>query len=94
MTLGKRYRSKTRLLMDILKAVKEEGDATVTRLLFIANLSHPRLKEYLDELQGKGWIEQGEAEGKTVWRITNDGQKVLGELDRIERSMADFGLDL
>lgn len=80
--------------MDILKSVKDEGDATITRLLFLANLSHPRLKEYLDELQRKGWIAQGENDGKAVWRITGEGQKVLGELDRIERSMADFGLDL
>ncbi len=74
--------------------MKQEGEATVTRLLFLANLSHPRLKEYLDGLRAKGWIEESGTEGKKVWRVTKAGEEMLGHLDRIDRFMADFGLDL
>ena len=49
----KTYRSRLKIVLDILKAI-EEGEDRVTRILLYANLSHERLVKYLDELVEKG----------------------------------------
>lgn len=92
--MGKEYRSKSRILLDLLRGVRDEGEAGVTRLLLLANLSHPRLVGYLEELESKGWVEPLQEGGRTLWRITTQGQQVLAELARVEKMMQDFGLEL
>ncbi len=90
----KPYRSKSRLVLDVLRAVKDEGTAQTTRLLLLANLSHPRLQEHLKDLVGKGWIVEVDSEGRKAWQVTEEGQRVIRELQRIEDAMQDFGLAL
>lgn len=92
--MAKPYRSRTRVLLDLLRAVQAEEPAQVTRLLFVANLSHPRLKEYLDELEDKGWIAEtgAGAEGRKAWTMTSAGHGVLAEMRRVEAVMEDYGL--
>lgn len=92
--VGKEYRSKSRILLDLLRGIRDEGRAGVTRLLLLANLSHPRLVAYLEELESKGWVESTEEGGRTLWQITSRGREVLAELARVEKVMQDFGLGL
>ncbi|MGB0651568.1 MAG: winged helix-turn-helix domain-containing protein [Thermoplasmatota archaeon] len=96
--MPKPYRSRSRIVLDILRAVRDEGDAQVTRLLLLSNLSHPRLKEHLDELTGKGWLAEADdaegTDGRRSWRLTEEGRRMLAELDRIDQAMQDLGLGL
>lgn len=92
--MAKEYRSRTRILFDILAAVRGEKQAAVTRLLFLANLSHDRLTAYLKELVDRGWLLEQEANNRRSWSLTEEGRRVLIELDRIHRFMDDFGLEL
>jgi predicted transcriptional regulator len=91
--MAKEYRSRSRILLDVLRGVRDEGEAGVTRLLLLANLSHPRLTEYLKELEDKGWVVRVEEGKRSLWKVTDEGVRVIGELSRVERMMQDFGLD-
>jgi predicted transcriptional regulator len=92
--MPKEYRSRTRILLDILRAVRDEKVAAVTRLLFLANLSHDRLTGYLKELQEKGWVREDSNENRRVFELTEEGRAVLLEIERVARFMDDFGLGL
>ena len=92
--MAKEYRSRNRILLDLLRAVKNEEGIGTTRLLFLANLSHERLQEYLGEGLQRGWILKTSASDRSTYRLTPEGQRFLGELDRIDRFMADFGMSL
>lgn len=92
--MPKEYRSRNRILLDLLRAVKKEPGLGTTRLLFHANLSHDRLQEYLAEALGRRWIAESTQSDRRGYTLTSEGQRALGELDRIDRMMADFGLGL
>ncbi len=92
--MAKPYRSKSRLVMDVLHAMAEEGPVGVTRLLFIANLTHGRLQEHLGHLEQEGWATAQEIEGRPHWSLTEQGHQVLAELRRVDQAMQDFGLAL
>lgn len=92
--MAKEYRSRTKILVDLLTAVRDEEHAGVTRLLFLANLSHDRLKEYLDELDQRGWVSREVDGNRTLWQLTEQGRATLIELRKVQRLMADFGLGL
>jgi predicted transcriptional regulator len=92
--MAREYRTRSRLILDVLRTVQDEGEARTNRILLIANLSHARLQGLVDELEGKGWIEAvTEAEPK-AWRITDAGRGVLRSLEGVDDLMRDFGLRL
>ncbi len=93
--MPKAYRSKSRLAYDVLAALSQDGGAShVSRLLLLANLTHARLKEHLDDMLAKGWVVQSEEDGRKVVALTDAGHKVLRELQKIDEAMNDFGLAL
>ena len=85
-------RSALRINLDILNAVREEGDAKPTHILYKANLSHDRLVKYLDELTGKGLIEMKQEGENRSYRITTKGVSFLIEIRRAEAFIQGFGL--
>jgi predicted transcriptional regulator len=92
--MAKPYRSRSRLVLDVLRAVRSEGKAQVTRLLLLANLTHPRLMEHLEPLVAKGWLSEVDADGHKAWTLTPAGQAAVVELERMEEALMDFGLAL
>jgi hypothetical protein len=52
----KTYRSRSRLVMDLLAAIASEGPVGVTRLLVVANLTHATLQELLASFEARGWV--------------------------------------
>ena len=88
--MPKPYRSKGRVVMDILAAVQREGPVGITRLLTVANLTHGRVLEHLGSLEANGLV----ANGGSGWTITEKGSQALQELLRVDRAMRDFGIDL
>ena len=90
----KPYRSRLKIIADILKAIREEGEGRITKILLYANLSHGRLMKYLEELSGKGLIEEVEERGGKAYRLTERGYKFLEELERAERLAEAFGFKL
>ena len=89
---AERQRSALRIQLDILNAVRDEGDAKPTHILYKANLSHDRLVRYLDELAAKGLIEvQQEGENRT-YKMTPKGVSFLIEMRRAESFVQGFGM--
>ena len=89
---AEKQRSALRIHLDILNAVRDEGDAKPTHILYKANLSHDRLVRYLDELTGKGLIEVHQDGENRYYTMTPKGISFLIELRRAESFIQGFGL--
>lgn len=92
--MPKEYRGRIRILSDILHATNTEPGIGTTRLLFLSNLSHDRLTDYVAELKSKGLIDEKENEGRRQFFMTEKGHRFLAEVRRIQGFMADFGLEM
>jgi len=95
MTSEKAYRSKTRIYLDMLRTIRSEGGKSgPTKILYGANLSHDRLKKYLDQLIKLGLITESKEEDKTHYLLTDRGVDFLREFGRIERFAEAFGIGI
>ncbi len=88
--LHSKQRSAARVTLDILRVLRDDGPIHVTRLLAKSNMNHVRLKPYLEELSGRAWV----SEDAGQWLLTPDGRAAVLHLERIERSLGDFGMGL
>ena len=92
--MKKRYRSRIRIIMDILDVIDNleytEGTALPTKIMYLSNLSYERLNQYLDELIMRKLIEKS---GKG-FKLTEEGRRFRSELHRIEKFLDAFGLEL
>lgn len=87
-----KQRSVLRIQLDILNAVRDEGNAKPTHILYKANLSHDRLVKYLDELTAKGLIQVQQEGENRFYRMTPKGISFLIEIRRAEAFILGFGL--
>ena len=87
------YRSSSRLVMDLLAAIQAEGPVGVTRLLLVANMTHGKLQQLLDSFEQRGWVAATGGE-RSQWRLTEKGERALGDLRRVDAVMQDHGLGL
>lgn len=87
------YRTPNRLVFDLLRAVRDEGEAYTTRVLLLANLTHAKLQDLVEDLQKRGWLEEV-AGTRKAWRLTVQGTEALAALERVDHLMQDFGLGL
>ena len=97
MSRKRAYRSKMRILADMMRCIQEEGDegAGPTKILYSANLSHDRLTQYLDELVEKELIIPSEGNGTNkVYRLTEKGREFLREFAKMERFSEAFGIEI
>ncbi|MDA4125405.1 MAG: hypothetical protein OK438_08190 [Thaumarchaeota archaeon] len=89
---AEKQRSALRINLDILNAVRDEGNAKPTHILYKANLSHDRLVRYLEELTMKGLIEVRQEGESRSYKITSKGVSFLIEMRRAESFIQGFGL--
>lgn len=97
MTRKRAYRSKMRILVDMMRAIQVEGEngAGPTKILYAANLSHDRLTQYIDELLEKGLIQFTEDNGNNrTYVLAERGREFLKEFDKMERFSQAFGIEL
>ncbi|MHA1907408.1 MAG: winged helix-turn-helix domain-containing protein [Candidatus Thorarchaeota archaeon] len=97
MSRKRAYRSKVRILADMMRAIQSEGEdgAGPTKILYAANLSHDRLTQYLDELIEKELIQTiEEDETNRSYSLTEKGREFLNEYKKIERFSLAFGIDV
>ena len=89
---AEKQRSVLRINLDILNAVRDEGDAKPTHILYKANLSHERLVRYLDDLTAKGLIDMKSDGENRTYSLTPKGVSFLIEMRRAESFVQGFGL--
>ena len=86
-------RSKIDIIFDMLKAVEEKGGSIKpTHLLYKSNLSHQRMKLYLEELFTKQLLVEKKEKDHTVYEITDEGRKFMQRLKQMKEFTQAFGL--
>ncbi|MBL7206426.1 MAG: hypothetical protein ISS36_02390 [Candidatus Aenigmarchaeota archaeon] len=88
-------RSKMRIFLDMLNSIaKKGGQAKPTHIMYGSNLSHDRLKSYLEFLLEKGFIEEILEDERMLYKITERGKKFMQEFEKIEEFSNAFGIDI
>ncbi len=91
--MASKRRSKIEIIGDILFLMQRKGGKVKpTHILYGGNLSHDRLKIYIDELLVKQLIEEITDGEKKFFRITDNGLKLTEELRKIKNITDAFGL--
>jgi predicted transcriptional regulator len=91
--MTKRRRNRLEIVRDVLKSIQNKGGTIKpTHLLYKSNLSHNRLKEYLEELSQKRLIDEVEQKGKSMITLTQEGYEFLEKFDRLREFTDAFGL--
>jgi predicted transcriptional regulator len=86
-------RGKIEIISDILRSIQDKGGKIKpTHLLYKSNLSHAKLKGYINMLLEKGMIEEQSVKGKKMFFMKDRGHKFLLEFERIKEFSDSFGL--
>lgn len=86
-------RNQLEIVYDILQAIQDKGGIIrPTHLLYKSNLSHARMKDYIDQLTNKGMILMTERDGKQHFGITEQGIKFLVDYKKVRELTDAFGL--
>ncbi len=86
-------RNKLDIIYDMLRAVEEKGGKIKpTHLLYKSNLSHQRMKLYLDELIEKKFLAEQEDKKQKFYELTDDGRKFLQRFKQMKEFTEAFGL--
>lgn len=86
-------RSKLDIVYDMLRAIEDKGGRIIpTHLLYKSNLSHQRMKLYLDELKQRNLIAETSAKGKKFFELTDEGRKFVQSYKRMKEFTQAFGL--
>ena len=88
------YRSRSRLILDLLAAIEADGPVGVTRLLTAANLTHGKLQELLAKFEHDGWVVAESGGDRSQWALSQKGRRVLADLRRVDAVMQDHGLGM
>ena len=86
-------RGRMGIIFDILRSIQNKGgNIKPTHLLYKSNLSHAKLKEYVDTLLEKEMIEERTVKGRKMFFMKEQGHKFLLEFERIKEFSDSFGL--
>ena len=86
-------RNKIDIIYDMLRVTNDRGGRILpTHLLYKSNLSHQRMKGYVQELKEKKLIEVMQERSKTFFIITDAGRKFLQQYHQLKEFTEAFGL--
>ncbi len=86
-------RNKLEIIHDMLKVTNDVGGKILpTHLLYKSNLSHERMKGYLEELKVKQMIEELHEKEKMFFSITDQGRRFLMQYKQLKEFAEAFGL--
>jgi predicted transcriptional regulator len=86
-------RTKIDIIYDMLRAIEDKGGKIIpTHLLYKSNLSHQRMKLYLDELKQKQMIAETHIKDKLFYELTDEGRKFLQNFKQMKQFTEAFGL--
>ncbi|MBW2964486.1 DUF4364 family protein [Candidatus Woesearchaeota archaeon] len=86
-------RGRLEIIHDLLNAIQQKGGTIKpTHLLYKSNLSHKKMKEYVEELIRQEFIKEQSRNDKRVYSITDKGSEFLSEFQRIKRFAESFGI--
>jgi predicted transcriptional regulator len=80
-------RDKLRIIIDILRAVKE-GKEKITHITFKCNLTPSSTKKYLKWLVEKELITEMENRGNKTYKISEKGERILEHFEKVEEEIS------
>lgn len=87
-------RERLQVIHDILRVIRDNRNKVKpTHLLYKSNLSHQMMKDYLNELQEKGFIEQTKEGNNKFFMLTDKGFNYLNEYQVVTSFLESFGLE-
>jgi predicted transcriptional regulator len=88
-------RTKMQIYIEILRNLQKSGGSMrKTHIVYKANLTHMRLKDYLDFLMSKEFIEEEVKGRETTFTITQKGVKFLADINKLRKLSDAFGMPL
>ncbi len=91
--MTEKRRGRLETIADILRSIQNKGGIIKpTHLLYGSNLSHTKLKEYIETLLERDMIGEREVKGRKMIFMKEQGHKFLSEFDRIKEFSDSFGL--
>lgn len=84
-------RDKMTIIADILAALQVKN-LKFTHLLYKSNLSHNRLKQYLDELLFRALVQELTTKEGKRYHLTDEGARFYAEYRRVNEFVKSFGL--
>lgn len=88
-------RTKMQIYIEILRNLQKSGGSMrKTHIVYKANLTHMRLKEYLDFLISKEFIEEEVRGRETMFTITQKGVKFLTDINKLRKLSDAFGIPI
>jgi predicted transcriptional regulator len=86
-------RTKIDIIYDMLRAIEEKGGKIIpTHLLYKSNLSHQRMKLYLEELKQRQMVTEAHVKDKLFYELTDEGRKFIQNFKRMKEFTEAFGL--
>jgi predicted transcriptional regulator len=86
-------RTKLDIVYDMLRAIEDKGGKIIpTHLLYKSNLSHQRMKLYLEELKQRNLIKEATHKDKTFYELTDEGRKFIQNFKQMKEFTQAFGL--
>ncbi|MEM4282750.1 MAG: winged helix-turn-helix domain-containing protein [Candidatus Woesearchaeota archaeon] len=86
-------RNRIEILINILEVAYAKGERIKpTHLLYKSNLSHARMKKYVEELKAKGLLAERFEDGRSYFSITEKGIAFLAEYKKVRELTEAFGL--
>ncbi|MBI4147989.1 hypothetical protein HY490_01735 [Candidatus Woesearchaeota archaeon] len=86
-------RNRLEIIHDMLRVTNDLGGKILpTHLLYKSNLSHERMKGYLEELKEKKLITELQEKEKLFFAITDDGRRFLMQYKQLKEFTEAFGL--
>ncbi|MEM3154401.1 MAG: winged helix-turn-helix domain-containing protein [Candidatus Woesearchaeota archaeon] len=86
-------RTKLDIVYDMLRAIEDKGGKIIpTHLLYKSNLSHQRMKLYVEELKQKNMITETHFKDKLFYELTDEGRKFLQNFKQMKQFTEAFGL--
>lgn len=86
-------RDRLQIIYDILEVIRDKGEKIKpTHILYKSNLSHQMMQQYLDELIGKGFINELKHDKGKTYSLTEKGFNYLSGYTQITKFVESFGL--
>ncbi len=86
-------RTKLDIVYDMLRAIEDKGGKIIpTHLLYKSNLSHQRMKLYLEELKQRNLISETHFKEKLHYALTDEGRKFVQNYKQMKQFTEAFGL--
>ena len=90
------YRNSTQIVCTLLDVTQDAGQdgIAITRMCRKANLSHGRLKNFLNNLTSSGLMNEITYDGKNAFVVTPKGVHLLNEYKKFHEFVGSFGLEM